>query len=340
MRLLQMVFEATGPGPITDRGDIELHYICKIIRSSSLESHIFKNFTVFIEDLIEVKILKKMKHPNIIGYKNSFLTSVRQLNIVQDYCDGGDLNAYIKACVVEMPELRILKWSIQLSAGLDYIHKMNLIHRDIKPHNVFLSANKEQLRIGDFGESKILDYTGQKGSYTKGTSLYRAPELLEPIPDYDNKVDVWAAGCTIHQMATLKATFYVDKDETQKYESDSILGRGLSFLSNMLPKDTVNKKIQRGSYQDIPSQYSNELRKIISTMLQVNPESRPSMSQIRKENKDRAKKQSCKDMLDKYDYRMKLRIKTKIAAHVRHGGNVNEKNTYCRGILWGYWIWH
>ncbi|CAL4063093.1 unnamed protein product, partial [Meganyctiphanes norvegica] len=224
------------------------------------------------EEQKEVKIVRSLNHPNVIGYQDSFLNYLG-LHIVLDYCGGGDLKKYIQACKGYIPEIDILKWSIQLSSGLEHMHGKKVLHRDIKPSNLLLSANKEVLIICDIGLAKQLDCTSELARTTAGTPLYIAPEiLLTPGNPYTNKVDVWSAGCVIQELTTRKPTFFADNP------------------------DTMIKNIKGGEYSPIPQQYSTKLRKIIAGMLQVKQNARSSMSDIKKEVEELYKQQNQKKM--------------------------------------------
>jgi len=94
-------------------------------------------------------------------------------------------------------ELLIAKWMLELCRGVDVMHKEKVIHRDLKPRNIFLDKS-EILKIGDFGVST--DKT-QAETYV-GTPAYLAPEL-QRAGKYDNKVDMWALGCILLDMLTL-----------------------------------------------------------------------------------------------------------------------------------------
>ena len=92
----------------------------------------------------EVKLLSELHHPFIVGYRESFLEG-EILNIVMNYCEGGDLTTLIKSQAASntyFPEEQILDWFIQLCLALRYIHQRRIIHRDLKSQNVFLTKKK------------------------------------------------------------------------------------------------------------------------------------------------------------------------------------------------------
>ncbi|CAH8856746.1 unnamed protein product [Trichobilharzia szidati] len=153
----------------------------------------------------EVSVLSKMNHPNIVQYCDSFEES-GWLYIIMEYCDQGDLYTKInKQNGVLMPETLILDYFVQISLALKHIHDRMILHRDIKTQNVFLTS-KGRLKLGDFGIAKVLNHTLDLARTCIGTPYYLSPEICENKP-YDHKSDIWALGCVLYEMTTLKHAF-------------------------------------------------------------------------------------------------------------------------------------
>jgi NIMA (never in mitosis gene a)-related kinase len=89
--------------------------------------------------------------------------------------------------------------------AIDYIHSNKILHRDIKSQNVFLTSNGT-LKLGDFGISKVLQNTMDKAATMVGTPYYMSPEMYENKP-YTHKSDIWALGCILYELCTLKRAF-------------------------------------------------------------------------------------------------------------------------------------
>ncbi|KAK7171236.1 hypothetical protein R3I94_001236 [Phoxinus phoxinus] len=106
----------------------------------------------------EVNILKSLKHGFIVSYVDSFEDKEAGFcYIVMEYCAQGDLYKRMKTQNnVCFEEQQILDWLVQISLALQYIHKKNVLHRDIKPQNVFLTEDG-YINLGDFGCSTILE---------------------------------------------------------------------------------------------------------------------------------------------------------------------------------------
>ena len=89
----------------------------------------------------EVEVLSKLKHNNIVRYKESF-EEKRNLNIVMEYCENGDLHTKIKEKRLRnecFNEDEILDYFVQICLALEYIHDQRILHRDLKSKNIFLT---------------------------------------------------------------------------------------------------------------------------------------------------------------------------------------------------------
>ena len=153
----------------------------------------------------EVEILKKVVHPNAVAYRDSF-TAGDLLCICMEYAPGGDLAGLIKLKRLSgsrFTESEVLKIGYELTSALAYCHhELHLLHRDLKPGNIFVGADGS-MKLGDFGLSKQLANTNALALTMCGTPLYMSPELCEGKP-YDRGADVWALGCVLLEVCTLK----------------------------------------------------------------------------------------------------------------------------------------
>ena len=147
----------------------------------------------------EISVLKRVNHPHIIGYVTTFEEN-GLTNIVMEFAAGGDLARLIakrsKEKGARFTETEMRRYAVQLGGALEYLHgEVHLLHRDIKPKNVFLSGDGD-VRLGDFGLSKVLKEVSGVAETQVGTPLYMSPELCAGKP-YDRSADVWAFGCTL-----------------------------------------------------------------------------------------------------------------------------------------------
>jgi len=157
----------------------------------------------------EVSLLKALStHPNLIAYRESFLEEPGNLYIMMSLADGGDLQCVVKECrvqKVDIPEPIVLTWLKQTLSGLEHLHGLGVVHRDLKSSNIFLCQGRQRIRIGDFGISRVLESTAFATSCV-GTPAYMSPELMRN-ERYDFHVDMWALGCICFELSTLKMPF-------------------------------------------------------------------------------------------------------------------------------------
>ncbi|XP_058048530.1 serine/threonine-protein kinase Nek1 isoform X3 [Ahaetulla prasina] len=202
----------------------------------------------------EVAVLANMKHPNIVLYRESF-EEAGCLYIVMDYCEGGDLFKKINAQKgVFFSEDQIMDWFVQICLALKHVHDRKILHRDIKSQNIFLTKDGT-IQLGDFGIARVLNSTVELARTCIGTPYYLSPEICENKP-YNNKSDMWALGCVLYEMCTLKHAF----------EAGNMKNLVLKIIS--------------GSFPPVSTRYSHELRSLISQLFKRNPRDRPSVNSI------------------------------------------------------------
>uniref|UniRef100_A0A5F8HI69 non-specific serine/threonine protein kinase n=1 Tax=Monodelphis domestica TaxID=13616 RepID=A0A5F8HI69_MONDO len=206
----------------------------------------------------EVEVLANMKHPNIVLYRESFEES-GSLYIVMDYCEGGDLYKRINAQKgVLFPEDQIMDWFVQICLALKHVHDRKILHRDIKSQNIFLTKDGT-IQLGDFGIARVLNSTVELARTCIGTPYYLSPEICENKP-YNNKSDIWALGCVLYEMCTLKHAF----------EAGNMKNLVLKIIS--------------GSFPPVSLHYSFDLRSLLSQLFKRNPRDRPSVNSILEKN--------------------------------------------------------
>ena len=156
--------------------------------------------------LREVEILMMLSgHPHVIGFVGAFAGD-GGLNIVQEYAEGGTLLQRLdrqRADDEPLTEPEVLDTFVQISAALAHLHAHGVLHRDVKPANVFFDR-RNLCRLGDFGiASSSKDPLPSK---FLGTPLYLSPELIEGRP-CDHKADLWALGVLLYEMVALHHPF-------------------------------------------------------------------------------------------------------------------------------------
>ena len=155
----------------------------------------------------EADVLHQMSHSNITMYIESFVEGSK-LYIVMEHADGGDLTAAIqrrKQSGKRWPEDEVMRIFVQICFALKHVHDQNILHRDLKSQNIFLTA-KGIVKLGDFGIAKVLDSSGDQARTQIGTPYYLSPEICENKP-YGRKSDVWSLGVVLYELAALEMPF-------------------------------------------------------------------------------------------------------------------------------------
>ena len=153
----------------------------------------------------EINILKNCRDERIVCYIEDFYENSK-IQIIMEYCEGGDLAKFIAAQKQFLDVDFIMEWVIQLTSGVCFIHRKKIIHRDLKPANIFLTSDK-QLKIGDFGISKGLERTIDLASTFVGTAIYAAPEIHGGNKN-NMMADLWSLGVIFFEIITLKKPFH------------------------------------------------------------------------------------------------------------------------------------
>ncbi|XP_053388998.1 serine/threonine-protein kinase Nek4-like isoform X2 [Mercenaria mercenaria] len=205
----------------------------------------------------ETKLLSKLKHPNIVRYKDSF-EKEGFLYIAMQYCEGGDLYTYCNKLKEQkgtlLEERQLVEWFVQIAMALEYMHERDILHRDLKTQNIFLTKSII-IKVGDLGIARVLDNCSDMATTLFGTPYYMSPELFSNKP-YNHKSDVWALGCCVYEMMTLKHAF------------------------NAKDMNSLVFKILRGKMPPMPRQYSQDLVSLLRSMLHQDPGKRPTVSRI------------------------------------------------------------
>jgi serine/threonine protein kinase len=140
----------------------------------------------------EIDILNQVHHPNVIQLREMFETSTH-LYLVMELVTGGELFDRIVA-QGSFNEKEASYVSKQLLGGVAYLHSIGIVHRDLKPENLLCTTRDSlDIKITDFGLSKILSAEAVSMFTACGTPSYVAPEVLK-CEGYDKSVDLWSAG--------------------------------------------------------------------------------------------------------------------------------------------------
>lgn len=154
-----------------------------------------KNSLKKIKDEVKVmELIRDNPHENIVGCYD-IIDDIDTIYIVMEYCVDGDLSRYL-GCPIS--EHKCQNYFHQITKGLIYLYDNNIIHRDLKPKNILLTDNKRNIKLCDFGLSKITTNLTRVNTVC-GSPLYMAPEILNH-KEYDNKIDMWSIGIILYEM--------------------------------------------------------------------------------------------------------------------------------------------
>uniref|UniRef100_A0A8C0JDN2 Serine/threonine-protein kinase Nek9 n=1 Tax=Chelonoidis abingdonii TaxID=106734 RepID=A0A8C0JDN2_CHEAB len=155
--------------------------------------------------LNEIVILALLQHDNIIAYYNHFMDNTTLL-IELEYCNGGNLYDKILRQKDKLFEEEMVVWYLfQIASAVSCIHRAGILHRDIKTLNIFLTK-ANLIKLGDYGLAKKLNSEYSMAETLVGTPYYMSPELCQGVK-YNFKSDIWAVGCVVFELLTLKRTF-------------------------------------------------------------------------------------------------------------------------------------
>jgi len=210
----------------------------------------------------EVNILASCNHVNIVRYAGAYIVkknlSSERILIIMEFCDAGDLSIIIKNQKEKVKQFfkeeDVLIWFVQMVFGLQYIHKKNILHRDLKTQNIFVTS-QNLIKIGDFGISKSLSHTLDLATTAIGTPHYLSPEICRRKP-YNHKSDMWSLGCVLYEMCALELAFPAD-----------------NFMS-------LVHAICKGQYKPVAPHYSRKVADLVQVLLRPVPDRRPSAEML------------------------------------------------------------
>lgn len=221
---------------------------------------------------LEVQLLREVQHPNIVGYRDSYVNQGGCLCIFMEYCEHGDVHSYLqsgKRAARHPPcEAQVLEWLVQVTLALQALHARRILHRDLKTQNIFLTSQGLSvhqhgngsgcfaLKLGDLGIARVLSSTMELAATQIGTPFSMSPEVFNNKP-YGYQSDVWGLGCVLYELVN---------NGQHAFDAQSINGLAL--------------KILRGRYTPVTANCSDEAKQLIKLMLNTNPKRRPTLQAI------------------------------------------------------------
>eukprot|EP00927_Polykrikos_kofoidii_P044910 TRINITY_DN38778_c0_g1_i1.p1 TRINITY_DN38778_c0_g1~~TRINITY_DN38778_c0_g1_i1.p1 ORF type:complete len:918 (-),score=101.96 TRINITY_DN38778_c0_g1_i1:89-2842(-) len=254
-------------GPILGRGASGVAFI--VSPKANLEQQfVAKEICVVRSDekrrrdaFMESQLLRDLCHNNIVKCIDVFQDE-EMMYIVMEYATGGDLGARIQARRAEQScfsERAVMSVFVQICAALHYIHSRKVVHRDLKPPNVFVVGEGElqtcTVKVGDFGIAKIFDCTMGQATSTVGTPSYLSPEICKNNP-YGMKSDMWSLGVILYELACLKVPFHASNLPAIAY-----------MICTSEPKP-------------LPDEFGTAMCELVRSLLQKDPAKRPPVARV------------------------------------------------------------
>jgi serine/threonine protein kinase len=227
--------------------------------------------------LNEAKFMQTLNHFNIVSVLEYFTdTKAHVLRMIIEFADGGDLAMELKelqnekkrghsrtnsgllkstnSVATRLSEPQVLSYMVQLCLALRHVHMKHILHRDVKPSNIFLTKDGF-VKLGDFGVAREQVYTAEPVWTQIGSIYWLSPEVCQDKP-YNNASDMWSLGVVLYEMMTLRRPF-----------------EGTNQLA-------IANKICLAPPKALPKNYSMALRKLVLSLLHKQPEKRPSVRQV------------------------------------------------------------
>lgn len=213
----------------------------------------------------ELKILQELNHPNIVKFLDVFQRK-ENLHLVLE------LAPYSLAALAPLglSQGAIKTVSRQMLAGLAYLHRNWIMHRDLSPGNILITPSGV-VKITDFGLSKVL--TSQETQHTRfvTTLWYRAPEVLFGTRYYGRTVDLWAAGCILAELLDRRPMFQGGNDIEQVTAIFTKLGTpasedwpGVSYFPNYMRQQAAAPLMFERAFREAEPQAVNLLKRLLT----------------------------------------------------------------------------
>nr|KYP74421.1 Serine/threonine-protein kinase CTR1 [Cajanus cajan] len=204
----------------------------------------------------EVRIMRRLRHPNIVLFMGA-VTRPPNLSIISEYLPRGSLYRILHRPNCLIDEKRRIKMAQDVARGMNCLHTSSptIVHRDLKSPNLLVDKNWN-VKVCDFGLSRLKHNTFLSSKSTAGTPEWMAPEVLRNEPS-NEKCDVYSFGVILWELATLKLPW-----------------------SGMNPMQVVGAVGFQNRRLDIPKEVDPIVARIIWECWQQDPNLRPSFGQL------------------------------------------------------------
>ena len=159
------------------------------------------------DGVVEMRHLRKLKHPNILQTKESFFDSDDCMIMIVEFCGYGSLNHQLGVRVessqcTPFPETIIRKCCVDILRALVHTHQNSIAHMDMKSDNIVINGDST-FKLADFGISRSIEKDGEKVKNLIGTGGYKSPEVANSNI-LTAKSDVWGLGCILYLFCTVE----------------------------------------------------------------------------------------------------------------------------------------
>jgi len=230
--------------------------------------------------LREINSLRKLIHPNIVKLKEVIRES-DELHLVFEFMEC-NLYEFMKGRVRPPPESMLRNIMFQTMQAVCHVHKHNYFHRDLKPENLLMIG--ETVKLADFGLAREIRARPPFTDYV-ATRWYRSPEVLLRSSVYNSPLDIWACGCIMAELYTLRPLCPGTSESDQLFKICSVLGTPsqaqwpegfkLAALIGFRFPQMVATRLETL----VPTANSDGLS-LMASMLQWDPNKRPSAGKV------------------------------------------------------------
>jgi serine/threonine protein kinase len=238
----------------------------------------------------EIRFLRKLDNENIIKLIEVIREANSDVSYIFELCDCNLFEFIEKHRKQKMfiSEAKIRNIVYQITCGIKYLHSFNIMHRDLKPENILMKLNNNLIKLADFGTAKeVPQYKDNSLTDYVCTRWYRAPECTLKSNNYDEKIDIWAIGCIMAELYTLKPIFPGIDEFDQLNRIIKVTGtpefndwpEGFALVQKLnIRMPNYNK----GNLKQIVFNANDDAIDFLEYIFQLNPEKRPTAADLLK----------------------------------------------------------